>query len=72
MSVLQYLKCPYCEGPMTCMETMLYHISKRCQSEEHKAKQVEYDMGIIHDWKCKDAVKMIPLPKLVARIPKWL
>ena len=36
---------------------------ERCQSEKHKAKQREYDAGIIHDWKCK--MKMIEVPKLV-------
>lgn len=70
MSALQYLKCPYCDGPMSCMSTMLYHIGKECQTEQHKAEQAEYDMGIIHERdRCKGAFKMIPVPKLIARIP---
>lgn len=51
---------------MTCMQSMLFHISKRCQTEEQKAKQAEYDAGIIHEFHC--GMKMIPLPKLVCEI----
>ena len=48
---------------MTCFQSFSYHMLERCQSEEHKAKQREYDAGIIHDWKCK--MVMIEIPKLV-------
>jgi len=71
MSALQFLKCPYCDGPMTCVATMLYHLGKECQTEQHKAEQAEYDMGIIHQrQQCKVQLKMIPVPKLVYRMPK--
>ena len=60
---LQFIECPYCKCPMTCMQTMLFHISKRCQTEEHKAKQAEYDAGIIHPW--DEKIIKIPVSKLV-------
>lgn len=66
---LTAIKCPSCRAPMTCLSSLAYHIiGERCQSEEHKARQKEYDDGIIHDWKCK--MKMIEVPKLVFRKPK--
>lgn len=52
---------------MTCFSSFAYHMLGKCQSEQHKAKQREYDAGIIHDWKCK--MLMIKVPKLIMRIP---
>ncbi len=63
---LEYLRCKLCGGPMMCMQSLAYHLNERCQSEEHKAKQKEYDDGIIHDWRCK--LEMIDIPKLVLKI----
>ena len=67
---LQPLLCPYCDGPMTCVVTMMYHIGKECQTEQHKAEQAEYDMGIIHGCTCKNNIPMIPVPKLMMKIPE--
>ncbi len=60
---LQHIKCPYCRSPMTCFQSFSYHMGERCQSEEHKAKQAEYDMGIIHNAWCK--MHVIEVPKLI-------
>ena len=60
---LQHIKCPSCGAPMTCLQSFGYHISEQCQSEKHKAKQREYDAGIIHDAWCK--IPMIEVPKLI-------
>lgn len=60
---LQYLECPFCGCPMTCLGSFGFHMFEGCQTEKHKAKQKEYDDGIIHDRKCK--IVMIDVPKLV-------
>ena len=51
---------------MTCLQELSYHINERCQTEEHKAKQKEYDLGIIHTWRCK--IEMIDVSKLVLSV----
>ncbi len=48
---------------MTSPQSFAFHMLERCQTEKHKAKQREYDVGIIHDWQCK--MVMIEVPKLV-------
>jgi hypothetical protein len=46
------------------MQGLRYHLfAKKCQTEVHKAKQKEYDDGIVHDWKC--GLVMIEAPKLI-------
>ena len=60
---ITYLRCPYCKTPMTCPSTTAYHLTEQCQTEEHRAKQKEYDDGIIHGMFCK--MPMIEISKLV-------
>ncbi len=64
---LQHIKCPHCGTPMTYFQSFSFHMCEGCQTEEHKAKQREYDTGIIHDWKCK--MTMIDVPKLKFNFP---
>ncbi len=65
---LQHIKCPSCGVPMICPQSFAFHMLERCQTEKHKAKQREYDAGIIHDWQCK--MVMMEVPKLVFNLGK--